>query len=304
MEEWDEGAAYRKVRHAANVGGCYSTETICLAAKTFCNQQLTDDLVANRLAYGEFTAAELNPQRLGAPSVCLYVSAPMLNRLVAGMDGTFTAKEAWHFMDYHVDACDAKTVRLVADITHFTAEERREFMACSDEWTGQLALEPEDDAPAAEPEAPKKETHGCLTALGVLSFIFMVLVDIALVLSVGMPGIFMTVITVIVFYAVLKSIAIRKGWIRYERKTTETSEDNHIGPLAGVMMISDSIKQSEEKKRRESARMWGEDYPYRYEDTSNEKFPDYRSSFQRRAWAEDHNWDADGGNEHNYDADG
>ncbi len=35
-----------------------------------------------------------------------------------------------------------------------------------------------------------------------------------------------------------------------------------------------------------------------------DKFPDVRSDFNRRTWADDHNWDADGDNDHNWDADG
>ena len=33
-------------------------------------------------------------------------------------------------------------------------------------------------------------------------------------------------------------------------------------------------------------------------------YPDYRSDYNKRVWAEDHNWEADGDSTHNYEADG
>ena len=301
MKEWDEGAAYRKVRHAANVGACYSNATICLAGETFCNQQLVDDLVANRLELGEFTAVELNPASPGTLSICEFVSVPMLNRLLEGMQGTFTADEAWRFMRCHTSDSDNETMRLVADKTHFTAAEREDFYAYHEVYEPELVST--DEAIACE--EPKK-THGCLTVLKVVGIVLLVLLYV--VLFFVTPTFVLLAAGMLVFVFLLK-----RGLDRQEKGNTysydtkserDPNESEFIGPFTGIMMIADSIKQSELEKKRNARDIVHEpDYPYDYED-SNEKFPDYRSVFQRRAWAEDHDWDADGGNEHNYDADG
>ncbi|MDO4539032.1 MAG: hypothetical protein Q4B54_12785, partial [Coriobacteriales bacterium] len=127
-EEWEQGAAYRYVRHAANVGGCYSTAAICLAHDTLINQRLTDDLVRNRLAQGEFEASELNPANPNGDSVCTYVSVGVLNRLLLGMRGRFTPDEAYGFCDHHLGEADTTTIDLIAEKTSFSAAGRREFV--------------------------------------------------------------------------------------------------------------------------------------------------------------------------------
>ena len=34
------------------------------------------------------------------------------------------------------------------------------------------------------------------------------------------------------------------------------------------------------------------------------RYPDYRSDYNKQVWADDHNWEADGDSAHNYEADG
>lgn len=161
IDNWDEGAAYNKVRHAANVGGCYSTGFICYAHEMFENQRLTDDLVKNRLAQGGFTAAELNPAPQGAKSVCRYVSVPVLNRLIEGMQGSFTPEGAYHFCDYHMGDADLKTLQLIAGKTSFTQEERSEFMEM-ERADFDISLEPSPTVPEeprnAQAARPAKKT--------------------------------------------------------------------------------------------------------------------------------------------------
>lgn len=231
LDAWEDGAAYRKARHAANVGACYSTETICRLHDHFANQRLTDDLVRNRLAYAEFSAAELNPTRLGAPSVCEHVSVPVLNRLLRGMRGAFTPDEAHHFVDYHIEDCDAETLRLVADKTGFTRAERREFFELTD-WM----VNPEFAPGAAD--SGRTDVARRPTAQG----------------------------------------ASRK------RKPKGPSL---LDRLAAALTVPTASKPAPAARNAPS-----------------ERYPDLRSDFNRRVWADGHNWEADGDSDHNWEADG
>ncbi len=215
LDEWEEDAAYRLVRHAATLGACYTTSTICLVADTFDNQRLTDDLITNRLTRGGYTAAELNPLELGAPSVCDVASVDVLKRLLREMRGTFTPEQARHFSEYHMVACDDEAFVLVADRTSFTEAQRREFLEIEG-----VFEEPADDADDA-----------------------------------GGAG-----------------VADRPG-------------SALIASLAGAVI-----------GHRLAAR--------KDEGESGDAFPDVRSDYGRRVWADDHDFSADGDDAHNFGADG
>ena len=247
MQEWDEGAAYRRIRHAATVGACYSASTICLAAETFDNQKLTEDLVQNRLAQGEFTATELGPTELGVPSVCEYVSVPLLNRLLRGMQGTFTPEQADHFAGYHIAECDKETLRIIARKTQFSAAERREFLELSD-WLVNPEFDPTNVAKAEATQA--KQTAAPKKKLGWVKVLLIAgLVPIAAIATIALGPV---ALVVVAFLA--------------------------IGLLA-----SGASGQSSAAKDR---------------------FPDMRSDYNKRVWADSHNWEADGDTDHNYEADG
>lgn len=231
LDVWEDGAAYRKARHAANVGACYSTETICELHEHFDNQRLTDDLVMNRLAYAEFSAAELNPLTLGAPSVCEHVSVPVLNRLLRGMRGGFTPDEADHFVDYHLEDCDAETLRLVADKTSFTRAERREFFELSD-WMVNPEFAP-DTTRTDQPDTTRKPAA------------------------------------------------------RRAPRKRKPKGQSLLGMLLSALATPPAPKPEPAARKR-----------------SPKRYPDQRSDYNRRVWADGHNWEADGDTDHNWEADG
>lgn len=212
LDEWEEDAAYRLVRHAATLGACYTTSTICLVADTFDNQRLTDDLITNRLTRGGYSAAELNPLELGAPSVCDVASVDVLKRLLREMRGTFTPEQARHFSEYHMVACDDEAFVLVADRTSFTEAQRREFL----ELEGVF----EEPAPGTSAAGAADRPASAL-----------------------------------------------------------------IASLAGAV-IGHRLATRKDEGEREDV------------------FPDVRSDYGRRVWADDHDFSADGDDAHNFEADG
>lgn len=248
LEEWEEGAAYRKVRHAANVGGCYSTATICLAHETLENQKLTDDLVLNRLRHAEFSKGELNPLELGEPSVAEHVSVPVLNRLLKGMRGTFTYDEAHHFTTYHIEECDYETLRLIADHTSFTKAERQEYFEVAD-WMANPEFAPRASraaSPKASTAAPRRPRKGKVLKRALLA----------------VAGVMVAVVA----FAVFGALALAGAAVA-------------VIVLVALGASGQSSGQAE-------------------------RHPDVRSDYNRRVWAAEHNYEADGDDSHNYEADG